>query len=141
MPDWLKNKGQELAGLVMEEETAFALVMDDETGFVTIDGIVTMGTVQEDDDINRQEDSFINMSALQSRNHNTPTATKILIAMITACPDSSLEIQKTAAVMGQIVKTKRTSIGIQMMKIIFQNSGRTIAMKSENWSSHSKCCG
>ena len=81
MPEWLKNKGQELAGLVMEDETAFMtsaiidnlenfqaggnskfqedsqrIFMNQETAFVTIDAKDTLETIQDDIDTNRQEE-------------------------------------------------------------------------------------
>ena len=95
MPDWLKNKGQELAGLVMEDETAFMtsaiidslenlqagdnskfqedsqrIFMNQETAFVTIDAKDTLETIQDDIDTNRQEEDFKDMPVLLTRDHD-----------------------------------------------------------------------
>ena len=81
MPEWLKNKGQELAGLVMEDETAFMtsaikdtlenvqadvnskfqedsiIGIDEETDIIRLDGNVP-SEAQEDIDSKSKEDSL-----------------------------------------------------------------------------------
>ena len=50
MPDWIKSKGEELAGLVMEDETTF----------MTLNDNVPVDTVLEDIGNHRQKDGFNN---------------------------------------------------------------------------------
>ena len=52
--------------------------MEDETAYVTIDAMVTMETVQDDADTNRQEESFIVMdeeTAFMTLGDNLPVET------------------------------------------------------------------